>query len=177
MISLTRKEISNIILHVICVATFIAIFFFTYTAKVEGQIVENQVKIILNNLFENATLLNDETKEFIRNKLNEMEAPDMSVEDEKVKKQNNGVMLYAAKIIFGFVIISFIVSYYMFNSDTDPNKGSYVDLLKENAILIVFVAVTEYAFLHLVTKNYIFGDSNFVKKQILLSLKKYSVDN
>ncbi len=174
MFSLSRKEIANTLLHVIFVATFLAIFFFTYTANIEEELVKKQVNLILKNLLSSSKFFDDDIRTQIRTRLNDIETPDLSEEDHKVTKNNEKVLEYAIKVISISTISGLIISYFLFQSDTNPNKGTYIDLLKENAILLIFVSLTEFLFLHLIATNYVYGDANLVKKQILVSLKKYT---
>lgn len=174
MISFSNKEMSNIVLHVICVSTFIAIFFFTYTANFEEQLVKTQVKLILHNLLGESKFLSDDIRGQIRNILNDINPPDLSEEDSAMKKNNEEVLNYAINVISILSIVGIFISYFLFQSDTNPDKGTYFDLLKENTVLLTAIAITEYLFLNLVSKNYVYGDANFVKKQVLISLKKYT---
>ena len=80
-------------------------------------------------------------------------------------------MIYPCDVV---LLCDVSLNVYRFQSDTNPNKGTYVDLLKENAILLASVAFVEFSFLHMVAENYVYGDANLVKKQILISLKKYT---
>jgi len=171
---LSKKEISNIILHIIFIATFLAIFFFTYTATVEKNIVENQLDLILNNLFNDTQYLSDDIKSQISQKLADLETPDMSKEDEKAKQNNQIVLNNAIKIISITSVCGLAISYYLFKNSSDTNKGTYFDLLKENILLLLSIALTEYFFINAISKNYVYGDTNFVKKQILISLKKHT---
>lgn len=168
----TKKEISNIILHVIFLATFLAIFFFTYTAKIEEEIITNQVKLLIDTIFDKTKFTTDEYKSNIRSKLDKLKPPDLSEEDKKVKEQNNNVMINSVKVMSGFIIGALFLSYIIFQSDMDLNKGTFVDLLKENCILLIFIMATEFAFLHLVAKNYVYADVNFVMREIILSIDK-----
>lgn len=170
---LSKKETANIILHVIFVATFVAIFFFTYTANVEKQMVKNQVGLIIKNLFGSTNFLDADTKLKIKEELKKMDPSDLSEEDALVKKNNKDILEYATKVMSITAVSGLMLSYYLFKYDADQNKGTYIDLLKENIILLAFVALTEFTFLHLVSENYVYGDANLVKKQILVSLKKY----
>lgn len=174
MFYFTKKEIANIILHIIFIATFLTIFFFTYTASVEKQMVKNQVGLILKNLFNNAKYIDDNIKLEIGSKINTLEPPDLSQEDKETKKNNEEIFNNAIKMIVIGSTISLIISYYLFKLDSDPNKGSFYNLLKENVVLLMSVAFTEFMFLNLISKNYVYGDANFIKKQILITLKKES---
>jgi hypothetical protein len=169
----SKKEIANIILHVVFISTFIAIFFFTYAAKVEEEIVKLQVQYLVDDLTTNAFLLPDHIKKSIKIKLDNITLPDLQSADNAVKEQNKKLMDHAIKIMLVFSVFGLLSAYYM----SSVYDFSFIELLKENALAIVFVALTEYLFLNYVVKNYISADPHYVKRTFLNELHKDSNHN
>lgn len=179
MLYLSKKEMSDIILHVIFITTFVAIFFFTYVTDVEKKLVNDQIVMLVHNMFYDAGILDVNTKSQIKTLLENNQNlsvtnPDLSEEDEKTKKNNDKIYQNVIKILIISVITGLVMSYGLFYYDENPNKGNYMKIIKKNSVLLVSVAIIEYLFLHLVLSNYYYADPNFVKKQILLALQKHS---
>lgn len=164
---LEPKEISNIIMMVIFVATFLGIFYFTYVAKVEEQIVAEEVDYIVDDLTSDLQLLlSDKQKDQIRSAINKIPRPDLSASDKSVNDHNSQVFWSAIKILsVGFVIG--MIGIYMASQYW---KFDLLELIKNNLIILVFVGITEYAFLNFFAKNYISADPNFVKRTVLNKL-------
>lgn len=159
-------QITNIILNVTLIATFIGIFFFTYGKKVEENIVKAQSEVVASHLAKDLkTFIDEETSRKIASSL---VIPDMKAADEQVEKQNRQLQADAYKILsiifVGGLLLSLIIA--------KRYKLNITSLLKTNMIILFFVAITEYIFLTYVGQNFISLDPNFVRRKILISLKK-----
>jgi hypothetical protein len=159
-------QITNIILNVTLIATFIGIFFFTYGKKVEENIVKAQSEVVASHLAKDLkTFIDEETSRKIASSL---VIPDMKAADEQVEKQNRQLQADAYKILsiifVGGLLLSLIIA--------KRYKLNITSLLKTNMIILFFVAITEYIFLTYVGQNFISLDPNFVRRKILVSLKK-----
>jgi hypothetical protein len=162
-------QISNVILNVTLIATFIGIFFFTYGKRIEQNIVKNQSELVASYLAKDlSTFIDKETAQKLTSNIS---IPDMSEADKQVEEQNASLQQDAFKtlsmICVGGILLTIIIAKYY--------KLNFADIFKTNIIILVFVAITEYIFLTFVGQNFISLDPNFVRRKILLSLKK-SVD-
>ena len=87
---LTSNGISNIIVGLIIFSIFIAIFYFTYAAKIEEQILNIQIKNLVENLTENLDVLDTtfSVKSFLAEPIQNLEIPDLTKEDKEVETMN-----------------------------------------------------------------------------------------
>jgi hypothetical protein len=160
---LTSEEIGNVIMMVVFVATFLGIFFFTYVAKIENEIVVDQVNYLVSDLTQDLKLLPEETLKIIRQKVNEAQQPDLSKEDEMVAKHNSEILSTATMAITIFLVVGLIVVHIMsrkYNFDMWP-------MVSRNLIILTFIGIIEYVFLIVFAKNFISADPNYIKLTIL----------
>ena len=79
-------QISNIILNVTLIATFIGVFFFTYGKTIEENVVKNQSELVADYLAKDlSTFIDKETAQKITSTLL---PPDMSKQDQDVEENN-----------------------------------------------------------------------------------------
>jgi hypothetical protein len=167
------EYIANIILHVILISSLITIFFFTYAAKVEEEIVKQQVNFIIEDLTDNVNMLPENVRQIVRDASEQLTLPDMTELDNKVIDANQKLM----KKVIIMVGITLIVGIYIVYMMSVKYNFSFSHIMKHNLIVLVFVFLTEYCFITYLGKNFRIGDPNFVKKSILTILKKYSETN
>jgi hypothetical protein len=164
------KYIANIVMHVVLISTLITIFFFTYATIIEEEIVNIQINNIISDFTEDIDLLPIESIAVIKGSIGLIVPPDMSAIDKKIADANDEltkkvIILVTVVVIFSMWFIYGMSKKYNFN---------FGDLLKHNLIVLVFVGLTEFFFLTYIGKQYRSGDSFFVKKTILTTLKKFS---
>lgn len=164
-------QISNIILNVTFIATFIGVFFFTYGKKIEENVVKNQSELVASYLAKDiSTFIDKETAQKISSSL---VPPDMSKQDQEVEENNKQLQSHAfntlSMVLIGGLLLTIIIAkYYRLN---------LTDILQTNLTILAFVAITEYAFLTYIGQNFISLDPNFVRHKILISLKKSLEDH
>lgn len=163
--------IIKILLNVVLISTFIGIFFFTYETKIEESIVEIQSKEIIQGLFGDFKKVLPPTAmqavyDIISPKL---VAPDMSSEDDYVKKSNKALIKKATKIMASFTIIGLALLIGAAIIFKVPMK----DIAISSVATLVFVAIIEYIFLTFMVQHYKTIDANFVKYRILRTLANY----
>jgi hypothetical protein len=163
-------QIANILLHVIFITSFLVVFFFTYTSKVEGQIVELQSKNIVKDIVGDVKLLlpDDIIEEVNTDLLPYVNAPDMKEEDEKVKEVNNALFSVVLKFIIATFAIGMLVVFII--SRYSKESFGFGEIMMHNIIILFFVALTEYVFLDYFVKNYVTIDSNYIKYVIFKTL-------
>ena len=157
------KQICQIILNVTIMSTFIGIFFFTYAASVEQDIVKEQSEYIAETMANKIKFL---LPQDVKDELSQLEAPDMTKADADVKKSNTELR-NKAMIVLGVVFVIGIIATLIVAKI--GNVGFHI--VKESIIILLFVAVTEFTFLNIVTKQYKVADPNFVTGEVLKSIR------
>lgn len=164
-------QISNIILNVTLIATFIGVFFFTYGKTIEQNVVKNQSELVASYLAKDiSTFIDKDTAQKITSTLT---PPDMTKQDQQVEENNKQLQseaFHTLSIVFvgGLLLTIIIAKYYRLN---------LTDILQTNLTILAFVAITEYAFLTYIGQNFISLDPNFVRHKILIALKKSLEDH
>ena len=159
------KHICQIILNVTLISVFIGIFFFTYGKSVEEDIITDQSEYIASDIASELNIfLTDDVKTELKNSLN---APSMEEEDKKANDSNKDLVKKSAIILsilfaVGITIVFVTVRWAKVNEN----------ILLESFIILCFVAFTEFLFLNLIARNFRIADDNFVKKQMIVSIKK-----
>lgn len=162
----TPEKLINILIHVICISTFLNIFFFTYGSYIEKKVVKAQVKYIVDSLFYDIKKLIPLKKKY----LPKFELPkNLKDADENAKNENNKLLSIAIKYTILFVLICIciiccIVYLYNINSDT------IIELVNENFIILGFFALTEFIFSTYFAQYYRSADPNFIKYTILSNI-------
>lgn len=163
------ERIANIILHVILISALISIFFFTYAAKIEEQIVKEQVEHIIVDLVDPVNMLSPEYQKVAKMSVQALVAPNMDELDKKVADNNKQLLKKVIMLMSVIIIVGVFIVYKM----SKKYNFDFKELMKHNAIILVFVLLTEVSFITFIAKNHRIGDSNFVKKTILVELKKH----
>lgn len=166
---INSEEIADIAINVLFVATFLGVFFFTVAAGIEGEVVKDQVKYLVNDFTSNLDMLPDQYLNILRNKLIQSEQPNLTEIDQKVQESNNDVfstamMLLTITLVIGLICVHIASRYYGFDM---------WHLLKRNLLILVFIGLTEYTFLMIFGRNYISADPNFVKLTLLNKLTSF----
>lgn len=159
------KEIADIVISVLFVATFLTVFFFTFAVKIEGEIVKEQVDYIVKDLTDDLDLLPPDVTNFLRQQVKSGKRPDMKSADDAVQKSNDEIFWSTIKIVsaalgVGLVGVYVASRYWEF---------SMLDSLKRNLVILTFIGLTEYVFLMVFGRKYISADPNYVK---LVALNK-----
>lgn len=164
-------QISNIILNVTLISTFIGIFFFTYGKKIEENVVKGQSELVASYLAKDiSTFIDKDTAQKITSSLS---PPDMTKQDQEVEENNKQLQAQAFNtllivLIGGLLLTIIIAKYYNLN---------LTNILQTNLTILAFVAITQYVFLTYIGQNFISLDPNFVRHKILISLKKSLEDH
>ena len=160
-----EEMIINIIMNVGLIAGFLGVFFFTYAAGVEADIVKNNVKVITDDLMELISpALNPIQKQQLRN---ELQLPDMTHEDEKVSQSNATLTADAYSQLIIIVDIALTIAFIL----SVIYKHPFMKILGFNLIVLGFVGLTEFTFINFLPRKYISADTNYTRYTILKDLK------
>jgi hypothetical protein len=156
------KEIANIILHVVLVASFIGVFYFTYASKVEENVVKRQVAYMVNNIGYELQDLPEHTKNKMKKSLENVNL-NLEKADDIVQQNNKKLLIFAAEVLGGLLVAGFLIVFFM----SRIYKFSFYELLKENLIILVFVAITEFSFLTFLAQKFMSVDTQEIKQKLV----------
>lgn len=168
---------------------FLTIFFFIYVVKVEQGEFEDQINLTMDTLMDE---ISDDFNKITRGK-NPLETTDSAVlvsglidqiENKITKASESGIKsvieqnkntkrfsLISLGIVIGFVVICITVLYlFGFCIPIVPN-------FKEGILIIIFVGITEIAFLHIIAKRYISASPSKVKQSFGQAIQKWIEKN
>jgi len=157
-----KEEIANIILHVTLISTFIGIFFFTYGSHIEENIVKKQVAFLIEDNKEVASLIPNDSKQKIIDSINNIKL-DLAEDDKKAAEQNKKLLIKAVKILSIVLVIGIAIVWKM----SKMYNFNFIHLLKENLIILCFVALTEFSFLTFFAQNYLSIDPNIIRRRCI----------
>lgn len=172
-----KDEIIFIILQVSLIASFLVIFFFSYVSKIENLIVEDQVKYLIDSFTSDQKffITDPVVKDTIKKSIVDIQAPDLTTEDEEVREHNEKLKGRSYQIILGILLVGLIVffSYFLYCL----NKGNIRPCLKmliTSLILLAAIAGTEIFFLNGIARKFVSVDPNYFRHKILIQLQKFS---
>ena len=166
------QEIAYIILSFVLIATFIAVFFFTYVSSVEADIIKTQISNVIKDFVSSTDLvLTPEQKNQVGSIIvSNLTVPDMSEDDRKAMKTNDD-LLKKSMIIFGILVgtglVIVVAMWYRYRFDI-------LDIFKYSLIMLCVIAITELLFVTLVTKNYRLIDDNYISYLVVTNLQAYA---
>ena len=149
-------QISNIVMNVTMISTFIGIFFFTYGKTIEENVVKGQSELVADYIAKDlSTFIDKPTAQKLASQLS---PPDMTNADKQVELKNTELQRSAFNILIlvavgGLLFTIILAKYYTLNLQS---------ILKTNLVILLFVGLTEYIFLTYIGQNFISLDPNFV---------------
>lgn len=156
---------ANVLASVVLIAVFNIILYFTYTTRIEENVIKLTAKRLVNDLtYDARVLLPPGTLDKIATAVGPyLQYPDLSKEDAEVDASNKALTQKTIKVVsiasaIGVTLVAAIVYF----------AGLDVwEILKRNLLIIFFVALLEVVFLTFIVQYYITVDANFVKATIL----------
>jgi hypothetical protein len=158
----------KILINVLLISLFITVFFFTYAASIEKEVIINQMKFLSEHFSNGINLLGPDLKDYIKSIINNIKTPDMNELDKKTIKNNKKILNTVIKvnILFTIIMCLFIFAIlYKYN-----HKFDFAHVIKENFIILIFIAFTEFAFLSYFGARYISINPNEIKLNIIKQL-------
>ena len=166
------QEIAYIILSFVLTATFISVFFFTYVASVEEDIIKTQISGVINDFVSSTNLfLTPEQKSQVGKIIVEnLSVPNMSKSDKEASETNKNLVkksmvIFGSLIGIGILIIAGLWYFYRFDM---------MEIFRYSLIILALVVMTEILFVTLVTKNYRLIDQNYLTYLIITNLENYA---
>lgn len=155
----SRSEIADIIIHIVFISTFIAIFFFTYVSYIESRVVINQINYLVESSDSYINALPASVKQALRDSLTKVKI-DMVKEDASVDKHNMGLLKLAVVVLVSLFVVGLGAAMYL-------AKHEFWSLIKENLIILIFVALTEFCFVTFIALRFMPIDPNRLKRKVI----------
>lgn len=176
-------EGTAIAIQVTFVFIFLTMFFFLYVQSVEREEFQKQLNIIVDDISND---LSSEWSTIINSKDPNINKEDVSIivngiidvlqqkmsgkTNSRITEQNHKVKLTALKSLTTVtVIIVSLAVLVLFIGFCMP----IADQIKESMLVVIFVGITEFAFLQLIAKNYISASPNRVKRELAQAIQNW----
>jgi len=166
----------TVLIQVICVFIFLTVFFFTYAAKKEGEILTDQVNFIIRNLAGiHTNSLPEGLRKTVLDKINAIntDTPEIRDQTKQIEETNKKIQDKTTKIliILAVIVILITAGSYLLRNKVNYFKGIHLSkILKETVIILTFVAITEFVFFKYFGAKFISVDPNTVKGNIFKKL-------
>jgi hypothetical protein len=157
--------LADVFISVGMIGIGISVFFFTYASIIEEKIVISQTNIIINDLMQTIRPLL--TIEQRKNLAENISVPNSKKEDIEALNSNNELISNA----YTKLLIVFVVSIGIGLAISVIYKHNFYYLILLNTILLVFVMLTEFTFLHFIPEKIIVADTNWVRCKILTDVR------
>jgi hypothetical protein len=172
---ITAFNVSNIILHIVLISVFIGIFFFTYGAYLEKEIIKIQIEYLINDLIGSVKVFLPKSEK-INKHIRDFDIKIDESQDQKVRKSNNSIKIKAfiaifILVIFGLLIILAISK--VMNRQNMTQKQFWLKLFKYNIVAIIFIGLTEFIFASFFVKKYMAINTNKLKKSVIDNVINY----
>jgi len=162
--------LADVFISVGMIGIGISVFFFTYASIIEEKIVISQTNIIINDLMQTIRPLL--TIEQRKNLAENISVPNSKKEDIEALNSNNELISNA----YTKLLIVFVVSIGIGLAISVIYKHNFYYLILLNTILLVFVMLTEFTFLHFIPEKIIVADTNWVRYKILTDIREKTIN-
>lgn len=172
------NELLKIFIQVFLVVTFLSLFFFLYVVKVEKEIFQSQIDTVVDSIFTDLQhalqfltpgiaqkQMNVYVSSYLDNvKINTGNVSQINAQNEEVITRTKNVVFVFALILFACVFVVFILRFCV----------DMMHSIAANLVVLACIAVTEYLFLNLVSRNYIAANPNHVKLYFATQVQAYA---
>lgn len=162
------KLFIQVIINVLLISLFLAIFYFTYVKNIENSIFKNNIKYLSNDISSTILLAGPETYSIIKTKIDNINIPNLSKEDEEVTINNNHILTNAINVNVIFVIVVALIVFLIYHYF--DNSFNLKTIIIQNCIILCFVGLTEISYLNYFISEYISIDPNKIKLAIINKL-------
>jgi hypothetical protein len=174
----------TIIFQVVFIFAFLTIFFFAYVVAVEKNEFEIQINLVIDNIFNRNAIkniipkgidgLSSENEDIIFSGFLDVLDDKINISSKKsvadVNKTNSSTRKKAF-IILGVVFVLLIILIIILLMSGFCISIKYET--KEALWIILFIGLTELAFLSFIAKSYISADPNSVKRSVATSIQEW----
>jgi hypothetical protein len=167
--SFTELSIT-VMTNVLFISLFIGIFFFTYAAYIEAEVVKSQMEFLATEISNSIKFLGPDITNKINDTIHNLPPINLDSADSAVATMNNSTKIKALIANIVFLILVIIGVYFL--SKYDDTVPIY-EILTKNLIILIFIGFTEYAFLTFFGSKYISLNPNYVNYIITDNLKQF----
>lgn len=162
----TRDFIANILLHVGFISALIGTFFFTYGAYIEKRITTSQIEEVVDGYFASYSLVASPQQKAVLSAVVGplLVAPDFSAEDAAVEASNKKLLIKAAIALGALLVGTTAAAYFV-------SRPTFTALIRENIVIVIAVAATEFCFLTFIAAKYKAIDPNYLKLTVVKALQ------
>lgn len=164
------EDIANIMLHILLMAIFIMVYFFTYGVYLEQEIAKKQVNDITSDFIRDIKTVTPTLAPILQTHFSNIIYPNLSEEDKLAAQRNKTLRNRAVIFISGFALVLFMVIVYLVTT----YNINITDIIITNIISFVVVALTYFVFATYIVANYKSVDTNFIKKSFVQTLVDYA---
>lgn len=163
-------EALSIAIQVSFIFGFLTVFFFAYVQDVEKNEFKNQLEIVVDSIYNDMIpqkqSIDKKTSVVVSGLIDYIEE-NIKQNSQKVESdinnQNKSTKYKAFKLLVAVIILIVAISSIILLLGFCVQIGTHV---KEAMLVVIFVGITEFAFLMIIAKNYISADPNRVKRNI-----------
>lgn len=178
-------DLSNALVQGVIVFAFLTIFFFSYVSQTEKEEFENQVNMVVDDIYgqyktdisnvlpknandrtlAKATIYGiiDSNEEYL-DKTSSESRKEIDKSNADILKSSVLSVLILAMIVVGILIVLGLMGYCV------PLKN----FVKEGSFILIFIFLTEFLFLNVIAKNYISANPNLVRQKIAQAVIDYA---
>jgi len=160
--------VCNVMMSILFISTFIAVFFFTYASQIESEIIVNQTTNIVDSFLESIDVWIPHSEK-VYDILQNIQFSDTSADDARVKRKNDTIIKKTIKLFVVIGSIMFLITALLilgFDLDWKP-------IVLSNLIILACVGLTEFFFLTCIAKNYVSFDPNYIKYVVVSRLEAF----
>lgn len=170
--SINYSELSiTVITNVLFISLFLGLFFFTYAAYIEGQVVKDQMLFLSEEISSSVKILGPDITNSFKNYVNNLPELNLDEADKTVEKMNLGTKYNAIIANVGFALLVAGGVYFIYKSS--DKSFSINNILIKNGIILFFVALTEFVFLTFFGAKFISLNPNSIVHNVIDKIREF----
>jgi len=171
-------EVIKIFMQIFFVVTFLSLFFFLYVTKVEQEIFQDQINLIVDSIYgdlvstigiivppEGQKIMKKGFYDYISSiQIQPQKYDEITIQNESVLDQTKQLVL-----ILGLTLFSIVIALIALRFCTDLSHHFF-----ENIIVLSAIALTEFLFLNLVSRKYISSNPRKIELYFFQAIQQYA---
>ena len=170
------KFILDVLMHVVLVAVFLGIFFFSYVTWIENSLVKRQTtELVHDTMAQLSVWMPQYVRDSVNDAVRNIKYPDLAEEDRKVQEHNSEIIhqaIFSLGMLAGIVVVIMVIFYFL------PVRFVGIvpwrELLQHNGILLLVTALVEFTFLTGFVQWYRLADVSDFKLTFLKTLQTWA---
>ena len=161
----------SILINVLFIVIFLTIFFFTFISRLEKEIVETQLKYLVDNSFNFIQFFPQDIKNTLKTALDTFDLSGNAELDNMVIANNKKILKQAIIFVIFFSIVISLIIGIIFFAQKDNKDFSFIKLGGTNIILLFGVIFIEFMFARFITTEYLSIRPDKIKLELLKKIK------